>query len=197
MSAGSKFCDGCKKEMDAADESLNIIEDEEDWDDERQEDWAKESRNDTAPQESRDDTAPHPASPVGRPPGGSSGAALLSDAYKHAGAAQHLLADLEPESPQPAMSRVEAAARMAAVKDLLRSELDQLSQAVERLDSLQEGDLDLGAAQARVAALPSSRGKVGPGGTCAAPPAPGAHRGFTRSTQYGQVWNVTVEYWSM
>ena len=50
-------------------------------------------------------------------------------------------------SPQPAMSRIEAAARMSAVKDLLRSEIDQLSQAVEKLDLMQDGKMDVASRQ--------------------------------------------------
>ena len=185
LSAHSKLCDGCKKELDPADASLDIIEDEEDWEYEGQ---VKSEKDHLAAGRST------PASSHGaKPAGGSCGSAVLGDAYRHADAAQLLLTGLDTDSPKPAMSRVEAAARVAAVKDLLRSELDHLSQAVERLDSLREDELTLGPAQPAglnlaEARLASRRGQPGP---CPIDtnqsPGPVKYRGFTRSSQHGQV----------
>ena len=122
----------------ADDDDGVILDDDEDWEGDRS--AAVPGGKGTSPQHpaSGDGNASPNASPkrpVLQPGGRRPSAATLGQVYARVDSAQSLLQ--KGTSPgSPGMSHVEAAARMSAVKDLLRSEIQHLSQAVEQLDSM-------------------------------------------------------------
>ena len=212
------------QEEEAAAGEAGVVEDEENMFLEDEEDWGYDSHGTHGSGPSPDKggaaaSAAHPKTAAAAPQGGRLGTGSrrpaskpggrgtgskspLGEAYRHAQAAQNLLQGTGFASPLPGMSKVEAAARLAAVKDLLRSEIDQLSQAVESMNEMDEAEIEahmLMHASPGHGQLAARRGIAAPqidpwlrSPSATGEPSPANKRGFTRSSLKGQARPVSA-----
>ena len=197
------------------DEENVFLEDEEDWE------YDGHGTHGPSPMGVAAASAAHPKTSAAAPDGGRLGTrskrpastpggrgtgskSPLGEAYRHAQAAQNLIQGTGFASPLPGMSKVEASARLAAVKDLLRSEIDQLSQAVETMNEMDEAEIEahiLMHASPGHGQLAARRGIAAPrinpwlrSPSATGEPSPANKRGFTRSSLKGQARPVSA--WS-